>query len=121
MSSGYLKQIVASLDEVKSDLKDGSHSTNKYKAGSGKVSLTEKCNCRLLQEMMQVEMLLLEEGNMKHFHDSFLKYYPMFLMFKEKFGHLRIPGEDPKNELPGLQGWWKNIRSAMSKYKKRQR
>ena len=63
-------------------------------------------------------MPVLEEGNMKRFHDSFVKYYPMLLSFKENFGHLRIPGEDPKNEFPGLQGWLKNTRSAMSKYKK---
>ncbi len=63
-------------------------------------------------------MPVLDEGNMKRFHDSFLKYYPMLLSFKEKFGHLRIPGEDPKNEFPGLQGWLKNTRSAMSKYEK---
>ena len=42
----------------------------------------------------------------------------MLLMFKEKFGHLRIPGVDPKNEWPGLQGWLKNTRSEMSKYEK---
>jgi hypothetical protein len=55
---------------------------------------------------------------MKHFHDPFMKYYPLLLLFKEKFGHLRIPGEDPKNEGPGLQGWLKNTRAAMSKYEK---
>jgi len=63
-------------------------------------------------------MPILQEGNMKHFHDSFMKYHPMLLIFKEKFGHLRIPGEDPKNEWPGLQGWLKNTRAAMLKYKK---
>jgi hypothetical protein len=42
----------------------------------------------------------------------------MLLMFKEKFGHLRIPGVDPENEWPGLQDWLKNTRSAMSKYEK---
>ncbi len=119
MSSGHLKHIVASLDVVKSDDKDGSRSSsNNRKAGSQKVALTNKCNCHLLQDMMQVEMPVLKEGNMKRFHDSFLKYYPMLLSFKEKFGHLRIPGEDPKNEFSGLQGWLKNIRSRMSKYEK---
>jgi len=52
---------------------------------------------------------------MKCFHDSFMKYYPMLLMFKEKFGHLKIPGEDPKNKWPGLQGWLKNTRATISK------
>jgi hypothetical protein len=37
-------------------------------------------------------------------------------MFKGKFGHLRVPGEDPENEWLGLQGWLKNTRAAMSKY-----
>jgi hypothetical protein len=68
--------------------------------------------------MQQVQMPILDEGNMKRFHDSFTKYYPMLLMFKEKFGHLRIPGEDPKNEWPGLCSWLKNTRAAMSKYEK---
>ena len=119
MSSGCLTQIAASLDEVKSDLKDGSRSSsNQRKAGSGKIALTDKNHRRLLQDMMGLEMPVLEEGNMKRFHDSFVKYYPMLLSFKEKFGHFRIPGEDPKNEFPGLQGWLKNTRSAMSKYEK---
>ena len=30
-------------------------------------------------------MPVLDEGNMKRFHDLFMKYYPMLLMFKEKF------------------------------------
>jgi hypothetical protein len=78
-------QIVASLDEVKSDLKDGSHSSsNQRKAGSGKVALTNKNHRCLLKDMMGVEMPVLEEGNMKRFHDSFFKYYPMLLSFKEK-------------------------------------
>jgi len=82
------------------------------------VALQDKNNRRLYEKMQQVEMPILEEGNMKRFHDSFMKYYPMLLMFKEKFGHLRIPGEDPKNEWPGLQDWLKNTRAAMSKYEK---
>jgi hypothetical protein len=69
--------------------------------------------------MQQVQMPILDEGNMKRFHDLFTKYYPMLLMFKEKFGHLRIPGEDHKNEWPGLYSWLKNTRAAMSKYKRK--
>jgi hypothetical protein len=45
--------------------------------------------------MEQLEMPVLEVGNMKWFHNSFVKYYPMLLLFKDKFGHLRIPGQDP--------------------------
>ncbi len=51
----------------------------------------EKQNCHLYEKMLK-KMPVLEEGNMKHFHDSFIKYYPMLLMFKEKFGHLSSPG-----------------------------
>ena len=37
-------------------------------------------------------------------------------MFKEKYGHLRIPGVDQEKKWPGLQQWLKNIRATMSKY-----
>ena len=100
------------------DFKDETKSSKKKKSSTTKVALQDKKNRRLYEQMQQVEMPILEEGNMKRFHDSFMKYYPMLLMFKEKFGHLRIPGEDPKNEWPGLQGWLKNTRAAMLKYKK---
>jgi len=63
-----------------------------------------------------MEMPLADNGNMKRFHKSFLTYYPRMLMFKEKYRHLRIPGDDPKKEWPGLQQWLKNIRATMSKY-----
>jgi hypothetical protein len=33
-------------------------------------------------------MPVLEEGDIKCFHNSFMKYSPMLLMLKEKFGHL---------------------------------
>ncbi len=105
MSSGHWRHIVELLDAVKRDVKDSSRSSSSNrKAGCGTVSLTDKHHCRLLQDLMWLEMPVLDEGNMKRFHDSFIKYYPMLLSFKEKFGHLRIPGEDPKNEFPGLQG-----------------
>jgi hypothetical protein len=54
--------------------------------------------------MLKVEMPLLEEGNPKCYHDSFTKYYPMLLMFKEKLGHLRIPGVDPKKKIAWASG-----------------
>jgi len=60
-----------------------------------------------------MEMPLADNGNMKRFHKSFLTYYPRMLMFKEKYRHLRIPGDDPKKEWPGLQQWLKNIRATM--------
>jgi hypothetical protein len=118
VSVDNLKQLRATLEAAEKDLEDGSRLTTKHKAGYQRVSLMKKCNCHLYEKMLQVEMPVLEEGNMKHFHDSFMKYYTLLIMFKEKFGHLRIPGEDPKNEWPGLQGWLKNTRAAMSKYKK---
>jgi hypothetical protein len=63
-----------------------------------------------------MEMPLVDNGNMKCFQKSFLMYYHCMLMFKEKYGHLCIPGDDPKKEWPGLQQWLKNIRATMSKY-----
>jgi hypothetical protein len=100
------------------DFKDEMKSSKKKKSTTAKVALEDRSNRRLYEKMQQVQMPILDEGNMKRFHDSFMKYYPMLLMFKEKFGHLRIPGEDPKNERPGLYSWLKNTRAAMSKYKK---
>jgi len=61
-------------------------------------------------------MPLVDNGNMKRFHKAFLSYFPHLLMLKEKYGHLGIPGDDPKKEWPGLQQWLKNIRATMSKY-----
>jgi hypothetical protein len=98
------------------DFKDETKSSKKRKSSATKVALQERNNRRLYEKMQQVEMPILEEGNMKHFHDLFMKYYPMLRMFKEKFGHLRIPREDPKNDWPGHQGWLKNTRAAMLKY-----
>jgi hypothetical protein len=118
VSVDNLKQLCATLEEAKNELKDGSHSSSKCKLGNESVLLMEKGHHWLYERMLQVEMPVLEEGNMKPFHDFFMKYYPVFLMFKEKFGHLRIPGEDPKNEWPGLQGWLKSTRATMSRYKK---
>jgi hypothetical protein len=50
-----------------------------------------------------MEMSLVDNGNMKCFHKAFMSYFTCLLMFKEKYGHLRIPGDDPKKEWPGLQ------------------
>jgi hypothetical protein len=63
-----------------------------------------------------MEIPLVDNGNMKRFHKSFLTYSPRMLMFKEKYGHLCIPGDDSKKEWAGLQQWLKNIRATMSKY-----
>jgi hypothetical protein len=118
VSVDNLKQLRATLEEAKKELKDGSHLASKRKVSYQSVSQTEKGNRHLYNKMLQVEMPVLEEVDMKCFQNSFMKYYPMLLMFKEKFGHLSIPGEDPKNEWPGLQGWMKNTRAALSKYEK---
>jgi hypothetical protein len=96
------------------DFKDETKSSKKKKSSTTKVALQDKKNRRLYEQMQQVEMPILEEGNMKHFHDSFMKYYPMLLIVWT----LEIPGEDSKNEWPGLQDWLKNTRAAMSKYEK---
>jgi hypothetical protein len=113
-----LHEFHSSVTGAMKDFKDETKSSKKKKSSTTKVALQERNNRRLYEKMQQVEMPVLEEGNMKRFHDLFMKYYPMLLMFKEKFGHLRVPGEDHKNEWPGLQGWLKNTRAAMSKYEK---
>jgi hypothetical protein len=63
-----------------------------------------------------MEMPFMDNGNMKQFHKAFMNYFPSLLLFKEKYGHLRIPGDDPKKEWLGLQQWLKNIRATRSKY-----
>jgi hypothetical protein len=81
-----LNQIRATLEAAKKDLKDGSCSSSKHKVcnQNRSVLLMEKGNHCLYEKMLQVEMVVLEEGKMKRFHDSFMKDYPMLLMFKEK-------------------------------------
>jgi hypothetical protein len=118
MSVENLHRFRSNVTVEMKELKDDSKSSKKKKSSTAKVSLQDKKNRRLYKKMQQVEMPILEEGIMKHFHDLFMKYYPMLLMFKKKFGHVRIPGKDPKNEWPGLQGWLKNTGAAMSKYEK---
>ena len=113
-----LKELRGTLTQATDELRRCNPASPKHKLSKQKVRLSEKCHRRLYEDMLKVEMPLLEEGNPKRYHDSFTKYYPMLLMFKEKFGHLRIPGVDPKNEWPGLQGWLNNTRLAMSKYEK---
>ena len=101
---------------VKQNPSSNSTSPSVQKGSQGKVSLSDKDHRRLYKELCDMEMPLVDNGNMKRFHKSFLTYYPRMLMFKEKYGHLRIPGDDPKKEWPGLQQWLKNIRATMSKY-----
>ncbi len=40
-----------------------------------KYLLSERGNHHLYEKMLKAEMPVLEEGNMKHFHDSSMKYY----------------------------------------------
>jgi hypothetical protein len=87
------------------------------KGSPREVSLSDKDHCRLNKELCVMEMPLVDNGNMKCFHKAFTSYFPCLLMFKEKYGHLQILGDDdPKKEWPGLQQWLKNIRATMSKY-----
>jgi hypothetical protein len=87
------------------------------KGSPREVSLSDKDHCRLNKELCVMEMPLVDNGNMKCFHKAFRSYFPCLLMFKEKYGHLQILGDDdPKKEWPGLQQWLKNIRATMSKY-----
>jgi len=80
------------------------------------VLLSDKHHCKLYKELCDMEMPFMDNGNMKQFHKAFMNYFPSLLLFKEKYGHLRIPGDDPKKEWLGLQQLLKNIRATMSKY-----
>jgi len=112
----FWKELNTICIEVKQKPSSKSTSPSVQKGSQGKVSLSDKDHRRLYKELCDMEMPLVDNGNMKRFHKSFLSYYPCMLMFKEKYGHLRIPGDDPKKEWPGLQQWLKNIMATMSKY-----
>ncbi len=86
------------------------------KGSPQEVSLSDKDHRRLYNELCDMEMPLVDNGNMRRFHKAFMSYFPRLLMFKEKYEHLQIPGDDPKKEWPELQQWLKNIRATMSKY-----
>jgi len=47
---------------------------------------------------------------------SLPELFSLHAYVQRKYGHLHIPGDDPKKEWPGLQQWLKNIRATMSKY-----
>jgi hypothetical protein len=59
VSSGNLKQIVATLDEVKKDLKDGYCLTTKRKVDNQRVSLMEKRYCHCTTKMLRLQCLFL--------------------------------------------------------------
>jgi len=112
----FWKELNTICIQVKQKPSSKSTSPSVQKGSQGNVLLSYKDHCMLYKELCDMEMPLVDNGNMKRFHKSFLTYYPRMLMFKEKYGHLRIPGDDPKKEWPGLQQWLKNIRATMSKY-----
>jgi len=64
------------------DFKDDTTSSKKKKSSTTKGALQDKKNRHLYEKMQQVETAIQEEGNMRRFYDSFMKYYPMLLMFK---------------------------------------
>jgi hypothetical protein len=114
----FRKELNAICIQVKQKPSFTITSPSDHKGSQGTVLLSDKDHCRLYKELFDMEMPLVDNGNMKHFHKSFCTYYPRILMFKEKYGHLRIPGDDPKKNWPGLQQWLKNIRGTMSKYER---
>jgi hypothetical protein len=111
----FWKELNTICIQVKQKPSSKSTPPSVQKGSQGNVSLSDKDHRRLYKEFCDMEMPLADNGNMKRFHKSFLTYYPRMLMFKEKYRHLRIPGDDPKKEWPGLQQWLKNIRATMSK------
>jgi hypothetical protein len=112
----FQKELNTICIQVKQKPSSISTSPSVQKGSQGDVLLSDNDHQRLYKELCDMEMPLVDNGNMKHFHKSFLSYFPHMLMFKEKYGHLRIPGDDLKKEWPGLQQWLKNIRATMSKY-----
>jgi hypothetical protein len=65
-----------------------STSPSLLKGSPQEVSLSDKDHCRLYKELCDMEMPLVDNGNMKHFHKAFMSSFPHLLMFKEKYGHL---------------------------------
>jgi hypothetical protein len=112
----FRKELNTICIQVKQKLSSTITSPSDHKGSQGTVLLSDEDHCRLYKELFDMEMPFVDNGNMKRFHKSFCTYYPCMLMLKEKYGHLRIPGDDPKKEWPGLQQWLKNIRGTMSKY-----
>jgi hypothetical protein len=114
----FWKELNTICIQVKQKPSSTITSLSDHKGSQGNVLLSDKDHRRLYKELFDMETPLVDNGNMKCFHKSFCTYYPRMLMFKEKYGHLRIPGDDPKKEWPGLQQWLKNIRGTMSKYER---
>jgi hypothetical protein len=100
----FWKELNTICIQVKQKPSSKSTSPSVQKGSQGNVSLSDKDHRRPYKELCDMEMPLVDNGNMKHFHKSFCTYYPCMLMFKEKYGHLRIPGDDPKKEWPGRNG-----------------
>jgi hypothetical protein len=112
----FRKELNTICIPVKQKPSSISTSPSIQKGSQGNVLLSDKDYRRLYKELCDMEMPLVDNDNMNRFHKLFLSYFPRMLMFKEKYGHLRIPGDDPKKEWLGLQQWLKNIRATMSNY-----
>jgi len=112
----FQKELNTICFQVKQKPSSISTSPSILKRSPQEVSLSDKDHRRLYKELCGMEMPLVDNGNTKRYHKAFLSYFPRMLMFKEKYGPLCIPGDDPKKEWPGLQQWLKNIRATMSKY-----
>jgi hypothetical protein len=100
-----IMDLLAVCDQVKQQVSSSKASPSAQKGSFREVSLSDKYHHRLYKELCGMEMPFVDNGNMKHFHKAFMNYFPSLLLFKEKYGHLLIPGDDPKREWPGLQQW----------------
>ncbi len=72
MSVENWKQLHATLCEAKKELKDDTCPSKKQKSLNQNILLTERGNHFLHERMLKFEMHVLEEGNIKCFHDSFM-------------------------------------------------
>jgi len=68
------------------DFKDETKSSKKKKSTTTKVALEDRSNRRLYEKMQQVQMPVLDEGNMERFHDSFMNIIQCCLCLKKSLG-----------------------------------
>jgi hypothetical protein len=99
----FWKELKTICFQVKHKPSSINTSPSVLKGSPQEVLLLDKDHCTLYKELCDMEMPLVDNGNIKHFHKAFMSYFPHLLMFKEKYGHLQIPGDDPKKEWSGLQ------------------
>jgi len=88
----FWKELKIICHQVKHKASSINASPSIQKGYSQEVSLLDKDHHRLYSELCDMEMPVVDKGNMKRFHKAFMSFFPRLLMLKEKYGHLQIPG-----------------------------